>query len=90
MVSSGLLNLGNTLHMESLWILLSWVVQEDLDEVRVDWNILRPRPSRFGTVPWVADVLYHFPQRSCAVECKVAFQETRLVRWSCILKMMAL
>lgn len=71
MANTGLLDLGNILHMECLWFCFHGVLQEDLDNVRLHWNTHRIRPSRHGTVPGIPEVLYHLPERSGGVDCKV-------------------
>ena len=78
MVNRGLLDLGNTLHMECLWFCFHGVLQEDLDQVKVHWNTHRIRPSRFGTVPGIPDALYYLPQRSGGEECKVTLSREKI------------
>ena len=78
MANTGLLDLGNMLHTECLWFCFHGLLQEDLDEVRVHWNTHKIRPSRYGTVPGVPDVLYYLPQNSGAQECKVPLSREKI------------
>ena len=69
MAESGVLDIGNTLHMECLWFCFESVLQDELDKVKDHWNSHRIRPSRNATVSGVPDVLYYLPQRSGGIEC---------------------
>ena len=69
MAESGVLDIGNTLHMECLWFCFESVLQDELDKVKDHWNSHRIRPSRNGSVSGVPDVLYYLPQRSGGIEC---------------------
>ena len=54
------------------WFCFHGVLQEDLNNVRNHWNTHRIRPSRYGTVPGVPDVLYYLPQHSGSFDCKIS------------------
>ena len=69
MAESGVLDIGNTLHMECLWLCFESVLQDELDKVKDHWNSHRIRPSGNGSVSSVPDVLYYLPQRSRGIEC---------------------
>lgn len=77
-MASGLLDSGNTLHMECLWFCFETVLQEELDKVKAHRNTHRIRPSRNGTVSGVPDVLYHLPQRSGGTECMHVVQKEQI------------
>lgn len=47
MAESGVLDIGNTLHMECLWFCFESVLQDELDKVKDHWNSHRIRPSRW-------------------------------------------
>ena len=78
MYNRGILDLGNILHMECLWFCFHGVLQKDLDNVRLHWNTHRIRPSRYGTVPGIPDVLYHLPERSQGQECKISISREKI------------
>jgi hypothetical protein len=78
MANSGVLDLGNILHMECLWFCFHGVLHEDLDKIRLHWNTHRIRSSRYGTVPGIPDVLYHLPERSGGQECKVTISREKI------------
>ena len=59
------------LHTECLWFCFHGLLQEDLDYSRVHWSTHKIRPSRYGTVPGVPDVLYFLPENFGAQESKV-------------------
>lgn len=71
LVESGMVDLGNELHRECLWFCYSSLIQKDLDHVKDHWNTHRIRPSRYGTVPGVPNVLYHLPERSGGSDCGI-------------------
>ena len=75
---SGMLNLGNQLHMECLWFCFSSIIQKDLDGVIEHWNTHRIRRSRHGTVPGVPDVLYFLPETSGRSDCKVEVTDKKI------------
>lgn len=61
MVTAGILDLGNSLHMECLWFCFQPLIDSELDKVKVHWNTHRIRSSRHqGTVSGVPDILYLF------------------------------
>lgn len=71
MVTAGILDLGNSLHMECSWFCFQPLIDSELDKVKVHWNTHRIRSSRHqGTVSGVPDILYYLPHRSGAFECK--------------------
>lgn len=72
-----LLDLENTLHTECLWFCFHGLPQ-DLDEVRLYWNTHKIRPSRYGTVPGLTDVLYYLPENSGAQQCKVPLSREKI------------
>ena len=65
-------DLGNTLHMECIWFCFHGVLQDELDNDRLHWNTHRIRSSRHGTIPGIPDVLYHLPDQSGGLNCKVS------------------
>lgn len=79
MCGSGLLDLEDELQMECLWFCFSGVLQEHLDTVKFHWNTHRIRPSRYGTVPGIPNVLYHLPDHVGGLECKRTLPEPRLI-----------
>lgn len=78
MANSGVLNKGNELHMECLWFCYQHLLEEELSNVKHHWNSHRIRPSRYGTVPGIPNVLYHLPHRSRGIDCKVAIQADKI------------
>ena len=56
MSDSGLLNLGDTFHLECLWFCFAKVNQADLDKVKNRWNNHHIRHSRHDTVSEMPDV----------------------------------
>ena len=78
MSESGMLNIGNQLHMECLWFCFSSILQKDLDGVIEHWNTHRIRRSRHGTVPGVPDVLYFLPKTSGRSDCKVEVTDEKI------------
>ena len=78
MANSGLLDIDNKLHKECLWFCYQQLLQDELDRVKHHWNTHRIRPSRYGTVPGVPNVLYHLPHRSGGIECKVAIPADKI------------
>ena len=78
MNDSGLLEIGNVLHMECLWFCFSFLLQKDLDEVVENWNTHRIRRSGYGTMPGVPDVLYYLPNRSDRQDCKIELSQEKI------------
>lgn len=69
MSESGVLNLGDTFHMECLWFCFKKVIQADLDKVKDHWNSHYIRKSRHDTVPGVPDILFYLPEYSGSRNC---------------------
>lgn len=69
MSESGVLNLGDTFHMECLWFCFMKVIQADLDKVKDHWNSHYIRKSRHDTVPGVPDILFYLPEYSGSRNC---------------------
>ncbi|KAJ7387798.1 hypothetical protein OS493_001142 [Desmophyllum pertusum] len=78
MVSAGLLDIGNAMQMEALWLCFEAVLQNELDKVKQHWNTHRIMRSGHGTVPGVPDVLFYLPDRSSAVDCKWVLQSRKI------------
>lgn len=71
MVTSGILDLGNSLHMECLWFCFHSILTNELEKVKIQWNTHRIRHSRNqGTVSGIPDVMYYLPERTNGIECK--------------------
>ena len=71
MSATGILEIGNMLHMECLWFCFQPVISTELERVREHWNTHRIRSSRMhGHVSGVPNILYYLPDRSGAIECK--------------------
>ena len=79
MSESGILDIGNELHMESLWFCFGSLLQNDLDEVMEHWNTHQPHRSRHGTMPGVPDILYFLPERSGKSTSRSLSSSTALV-----------
>ena len=75
MIASGIVEVGNELHMECLWFCFQSVLQDELDKVKTHWNTHRIRKSKYGTVSGVPDVLYFLPERSGGDECIVLIEQ---------------
>ena len=60
-LQSGMLELGNILHMECLWFCFAVVLQRDIDLVVEYWNTHSIRSSRYSTVAGKPDILYYLP-----------------------------
>ena len=69
MSESGLLDLGDTFHLERFWFCFAKVIQADLDKVKDHWNSHHIRHSRRDTVSGVPDVLFFLPEYSGATDC---------------------
>jgi hypothetical protein len=79
MVTSGILDLGNTLHMECLWFCFHGVINNELERVKMHWNTHRIRhSSNHGTVSGIPDVMYYLPERSGGIDCKYAVTEQKV------------
>ena len=78
MSESGMLDLGNELHMECLWFCFNSLLQKDLDEVMEHWNTHRIRRSRAGTIPGVPDILYFLPDRCGRRDCKIDVPDEKI------------
>ena len=50
MSDRGILNLGNVIHMETLWFCFAQLLQQDLDFFSLYWNTHYIRPSRHETI----------------------------------------
>lgn len=71
MVASGLLEIGNIVHMECLWFCFQPVISSELNAVKMQWNTHRIRQTRNQrTVLGVPNVLYYLPERFGGIECK--------------------
>ena len=61
MCDDGILNIGNTIHLECIWFVYADFLQSPLDEVVHEWNTHYIRSSRHDTVTGIPDVLFHVP-----------------------------
>ena len=50
--------MGNTLHMECLWVCFSKVLLNDLDKLKDHWNSHKISKSPYSSVHGVPDVMY--------------------------------
>lgn len=79
MCASGILDLGNALHMECLWFCFNPLIARELENVKLHWNTHRIRSSKQqGTVSGIPDVMYYLPQRTDAVDCKFSVTEEKV------------
>ena len=79
MASSGILDLGNILHMKCLWFCFQPVIETELERVKVHWNTHRIRHSRQqATVTGIPDILFYLPEWSGASECKCVVQDQHI------------
>lgn len=85
MSEHGTLHLGNTLHMECLWLCFEKILQEDLDKVRDHWNSHKITKSVHSTVTGIPDVMYFLPEYYSLKEClvKVSEQEASEMEQHC-------
>ena len=66
-VASGILDLGNALHMECLWFCFHAIINNELEKVKV---LGTPTHSRnHATVSGIPDVMYYLPERSGGIDC---------------------
>ena len=77
MSESGLLNLGDSFHLECLWFCFAKVIQADLDKVKDHWNS-HSRHSRHDTVSGVPDVFFLLPEYSGATDCLVPLTQAQV------------
>lgn len=84
-MQSGMLELGNILHMECLWFCFAAVLQRDIDLVVEHWNTHSIRSSRYNSVAGKPDVLYYLPENSGGVSSGVLIsnEEIQEVRHHC-------
>ena len=62
LVNEGLLILGHHVHMKCVWFVFSNFLQNQLDEVKHEWNSHYIRKSRHDTVSGIPNVLFHVPE----------------------------
>ena len=77
MSESGLLNLGDSFHLECLWFCFAKVIQADLDKVKDHWNS-HSMHSRHDTVSGVPDVFFFLPEYSGATDCLVPLTQAQV------------
>lgn len=78
MCDSGVLALGNDFHMRCLWFCFSRLIQNELDNVKDQWNSHYIRRSRHDTVPGVPDLLYYLPENTGAIDCLVPVSQAKI------------
>ena len=82
MAESGILELGNTLHMECLWFCFLPVLQDELDNVKIHWNthcIRRTRDSQVSGVPMCC-ITYQSAQE--AMIAMFLCSSNKLLKWN--------
>lgn len=76
MLQQGILETGNTYHIESMWYCFNTLLQEDLTKVREHWNSHYVRRSQHETVSGIPDILYFLPEyyggENCLMEISAA------------------
>lgn len=78
MSESGVLDLGDPFHMESLWFCFAKVIQVELDKVKDHWNSHYIRKSKHDTVSGVPDILFHLPEYSGSTDCLQTITQTQI------------
>ena len=67
--------MGNTLHMECLWVCFSKVLLNDLDKLKDHWNSHKISKSPYSSVHGVPDVMYFLLEYHRHEECLVSVPE---------------
>ena len=62
MVSSGVLKLDHSVHMECLWFVFAKFLQRELDIMSEEWNSHQIRASKFSQVAGAPDQLFNYPE----------------------------
>lgn len=73
MVDSGELDTSNQMQMACLWFSFSKVIENELNQVKNDWNCHRIRRSKHHTIAGIPDRLYFMPEDCGAEDHKKAF-----------------
>jgi hypothetical protein len=73
MVDKGELDTSNPLQMECLWFCFNKVIQNELNQVKENWNSHYIRESRHQTAAGIPDKLYFLPETVGAVDHKHRF-----------------
>jgi hypothetical protein len=76
MVDRGDLDTSNRIQMECLWFSFSKVIENELNQVKNDWNSHYIRGSKHQTVAGIPDRLYLMPEDFGAEDHKKAFDAT--------------
>lgn len=78
MSQSGILEMGNTFHMEALWYCYNRLLQEDLCRVQDHWNSHYIRHSQHETVSGIPDILYFLPEYYGGENCLMEVSDMKL------------
>ena len=78
MAQKGLLELGNTYHMEALWFCFNMLLQKDLTKVKDHWNSHYIRRSQHETVSGVPDILFFLPEYYVGENCLIEISADKL------------
>lgn len=79
MLQHGILEIGNTLHMEALWFCFNQILQDDLCKVKDHWNSHYIRKSHNETMSGIPDILYFLPEYYGGVECLMEISHAKLI-----------
>ena len=78
LVDEGSLDLTDPLHTECLWLCFAAILQENLNEIKENWNSHYIRKSRYDTLQGRPDSLYYLPELhngQCNLHLPVAEEE---------------
>lgn len=78
MSQSGVLEMGNTYHMEALWYCYHKLLEEDLYRVKEHWNSHYIRKSQHETIRGIPDILFFLPEYYGGENCLMKVSDARL------------
>ena len=80
MCQRGILELGNTYHIECLWFCYSKIIQQELYNVKDQWNSHNIRKSQHATVAGIPDLLFFIPEYYGGENCLCEVSHAKLLQ----------
>jgi hypothetical protein len=79
MCQTGILELGNVYHMECLWFCYSRIIQQELYNVKDQWNSHYIRKSQHETIAGIPDLLFFIPEYYGGDNCLCEVSHTKIL-----------